>query len=218
MFTNECGDNLYSNPYGNASLGPATFSSEDVNEMWTLWLNRPDVQIAIHANTPRTPWSGCSGIGYDVTWPSNLPDYQAMFDAGLDVLIFSGDLDITTCPFASTQYAVDALSRLPGGELVTEWSAWTVQGLPGQQTGGYLETHKGFAFATVKAGGHEAPGFQPLASYDLINAFTSGKLESLLQSKNKQKLTAAKAQPPKLTQGSILRSKMRKPGARKAEL
>jgi hypothetical protein len=214
--TNECGDNLYSNPYGNASLGPATYPVEDVNAMWVLWLNRPDVQAAIYANAPRSPWSGCSNVGYDVTWPSNIPDYTAMFSAGLRVLIFSGDLDIATCPFASTQFAVDALTKLPGGEVTGEWSYWTVQSMPGQQTGGYLEFHKSFVFATIKAGGHEAPGFQPLASYELINAFTSDSLTKLAAKKQTPLAVLALQPPKKMTQSSILREKLRSSKAKRA--
>ena len=108
---------MYANPFGNASLGLAVMPSQDVDADWEAWLNREDVQTAIHAKKPRAPWSSCSDIGYDVTWPSSLPDYAAAFDAGLKVLVFSGDVDVTTCPFASTQVAVEALSRLPGGEV-----------------------------------------------------------------------------------------------------
>lgn len=93
---NGCGDDMYSNPYGNASLGLAVVPSQDVDANWEAWLNRADVQTAIHAKTPRAPWSSCSDIGYDVTWPSSIPDYSAAFEAGLKVLVFSGDVDVTT--------------------------------------------------------------------------------------------------------------------------
>ena len=208
FFGNNCGDNLYSNPYGNATLGPATAPVPSVDELWGQWLNRPDVQLAIHANAPRQPWSDCSPVGYDVTWPSNIPDYTAIFAAGLRTLIFSGDLDVTTCPFASTQYAVDTLATLPGGQVTTPWTYWTVASLPGQQAGGYLEIHASFAFASVKGGGHEAPGFQPLASFELMNAFLQNRLTELVPKATRSKPAQAKT---KLTQGSILRSKFRTP-------
>ena len=208
---NACGDNMYSNPYGNASLGVAVAPYADTDALWGAWLNRADVQAAIHAKAPREPWSDCSNIGYDVTWPSNIPDYTAAFAAGLKVLIFSGDVDVTTCPFASTQVAVDALSRLPGGQITRNWSSWSVYGVAGNQTGGYLEEHAAFAFATVKGGGHEAPGYQPLASFELINAFTRGVLGSLtLPQPAPQAAAAAAAAPAKKSQGSILRDAVRK--------
>ena len=128
----------------------ATAPAPDVDALWGKYLNRADVQAAIHAKAPRAPWSDCSDIGFDVTWPSSIPDYTAAFEAGLKVLVFSGDLDVTTCPFLSTQVAVEALSKLPGGEVTRNWTAWDVKGVAGAQTGGYIEYHKKFTFATIK--------------------------------------------------------------------
>jgi hypothetical protein len=152
---NACGDNMFAEPFGNATLGVATVPTNDVSAAWTKYLNQPNVQAAIHAKTPRAPWDDCSNIGYDVTWPSSIPDYLAAFRANLKVLVFSGDVDVSTCPFSSTQVAVDTLSQLAGGELVANWSSWAVSGLGGLaagQTGGYLEKHRAFSFATVKGG------------------------------------------------------------------
>jgi hypothetical protein len=157
---NGCGDDMYVNPYGNATLGVGTVPTNDVSAAWTTYLRTPAVQAAIHAKAPTAPWDDCSNIGYDITWPSNIPDYIAAFDANLKVLVFSGDVDVSTCPFSGTQVAIDALSQLAGGELVANWTSWAVAGISGigaGQTGGYLETHKAFSFATVKAAGHEAP-------------------------------------------------------------
>jgi hypothetical protein len=206
--SNACGDNMFSNPYGNASLGVATRPAPDVDALWGAYLNRADVQAAIHAKAPRAPWADCSDIGYDVTWPSSIPDYAAAFAAGLKVLIFSGDLDVTTCPFLSTQVAVEALAKLPGGEVTRNWTAWDVKGVAGAQTGGYIEEHKAFTFATVKAGGHEAPGYQPLASWQLISAFTSGKLSELAAPRE----PAPAAPPAKKSQASVLREVLRRKG------
>ena len=212
---NDCGDNMYSSPYGNASLGLAVAPTQDVDAQWTQWLNRPDVQLAIHAKPPRAPWGDCSSIGYNVTWPSNLPDYAAAFREGLKVLLFSGDVDVTTCPFASTQVAVEALTKLPGGQVTQPWSAWTAAGVAGNQTAGYLEIHKAFAFATIKGAGHEAPGFEPLASFELINAFTRGNLEGLLASSSRSSSAAAAAAPRARTQGSVLREALQRTRAAK---
>jgi hypothetical protein len=160
---------------------------------------------AIGAKTPTSPWNGCSNIGYDVTWPSNIPDYEAAFAAQLDVLIYSGDVDVATCPFPTTQVAVDTLSKLPGGAITSNWTSWVVDGLDGiaaNQTGGYIERHTAFTFATVKGAGHEAPGFQPLASFQLIKAFVTNTLDKLRTAEPRQAIAAPAA---KLTQGSILR-------------
>jgi len=207
---NGCGDDMYVNPFGNATLGVATVPTNDVSAAWTTYLNRADVQAAIHAKKPTAAWADCANIGYDITWPSNIPDYLSAFNANLKVLVFSGDVDVSTCPFSGTQVAVEALSELNGGELTANWTSWTVSGLGGLaagQTGGYLEQHRAFSFATVKAAGHEAPGYQPLASFQLIKAFVSGKLDSLTApaaAPAPAKPTGAAA--PKLTQESLLRA------------
>jgi hypothetical protein len=199
--TNACSDDLYESPFGNATLGPATVAVPNVDELWGAYLNRADVQAAIHAQKPASPWSDCANIGYDVTWPSNIPDYEAAFADDLKVLILSGDVDMLTCPFESTQFAVDLLARLPGGEVTGNWTAWKSLGQPA----GYLEKHRKFSFATVKAAGHEAPGYVPVSSFDLVTAFIAGKAEELL-------MTGAdiSATPAKLSQGSILRAAVAK--------
>ena len=206
---NDCGDDMYVSPFGNATLGVATVPTNDVSAAWTKYLNMPNVQAAIHAKTPRAPWDDCSNIGFDVTWPSNVPDYLAAFQANLRVLIFSGDVDVSTCPFSSTQVAVDTLTQLAGGELVSNWTSWAVTGLGGLaagQTGGYVEKHKAFTFASVKGAGHEAPGYQPLASFQLMKAFVTGTLDELTAKPTPAPVPAAADSARKLTQSSILRA------------
>lgn len=212
---NACGDDMYANPFGNASLGVATAPAVDADAQWTTYLNRPEVQAAIHVHTPvRAPWADCADIGYDITWPSNIPDYQAAFAAGLRVLIFSGDVDVTTCPFESTQVFVQALTELAGGEITANWTSWAVAGLGGLaagQTGGYIERHRAFTFATVKAAGHEAPGYQPLASFQLIKAFVSNTLDELAAPPPAARAGGgAPGAPRRKSQGSILRDAVAK--------
>jgi hypothetical protein len=207
---NACGDDMYADPFGNATLGVATTPTNDVSAAWTKYLNLASVQAAIHAKPPRAPWDDCSNIGYDVTWPSSVPDYLAAFQANLRILVFSGDVDVSTCPFSSTQVAVDTLSQLAGGELKSNWTSWEVTGLGGLaagQTGGYIETHKAFTFASVKGAGHESPGFQPLASFQLMRAFVTGTLDQLAAVPTPAP-TPAVEEPAarKLTQSSILRA------------
>ena len=207
--TNACSDDLYQDPYGNATLGPAVSPHPDVDAAWGAYLNRADVQAAIHAQPPALPpWSDCANIGYNITWPSNIPDYSAAFAAKLKVLIISGDIDMLTCPFASTEVAVDTLSKLPGAATTANWSAWSAIGQPA----GYIEKHgEAFTFATVKAAGHEAPGYQPLASFALVNSFIAGTLDELIDAP-----AAAVAAPVRASQSSILRAAVAKTRAMQA--
>ena len=197
---NACGDNMWVAPSGNGTLGVEVDSVNHEDAAWDAYLSRADVQAAIHAKPPHAggDWVQCGGIGYHVTWPSSLDTYGAAFAAGLKVLVFSGDGDATTCPFSGTQVAIMALTDLPGAAITANWTSWSVNG----QTAGYIERHgAAFTFATVKGAGHEAPGFQPYATYTLVSSFVAGTLDEL----------AAPPPPPTAprrprgpTQGSIL--------------
>ncbi len=61
------------------------------------WLNRADVQAALHANTSGLPgpWRGCSALRYSLRdeADSMLPLYPPLLSAGLRILIFSGTVD-----------------------------------------------------------------------------------------------------------------------------
>lgn len=173
--TNDCGDDLYSDVYGNATLGPViTAGGYDRDVAWDAWLDRADVQAAIHAQAPPfPPWQDCTdGITYALTWPSLLPAYAALEGAGVRTLVLSGDVDVATVPFATTQLALSTLNRT----VVRPWAAWTVTtGAGANQTAGYVEVYSGnLTFATVKAGGHEAGAYQPLATFDLVSSFIAG--------------------------------------------
>jgi carboxypeptidase C (cathepsin A) len=205
---NQCGDDLYADPTGNATLGPLVVSGgSDRDALWSAYLGRADVQAAINALPPPLgPWSDCANINYDVTWPSNLPDYAALFENNVKVLIFSGDVDVATCPFAGTQYAIQSLNRT----VVQGWTGWTVNTAGGAlQQAGYVEQYDTFTFATVKAAGHEAPGFQPLAAYTLIEGFITGAGVAEVAP---VKFVGVRAAPAKRTQGSILRELVQQGG------
>lgn len=165
-------DNEWSNEMngGNGTLGlyvGAPAVDRDAN--WATYLNRADVQAAIGAKSPVfPPWNDCvmnNDWQYDATFPSSLPQYTALFQAGKQVLIYSGDVDVATCPFAGTQYCLNQMNR----PVLSGWQSWNVQG----QQAGYVQQYDVMTFATVKGGGHEAPGFQPLASYEMVNRFIS---------------------------------------------
>ena len=208
---NACGDDIYADPYGNATLGAATIPYNDQTASWTKYLNLPAVQQAIHAVKPSVPWDTCADIDYDVTWPSSVPDYETAFLAGKRVLIFSGDVDVSTCPFASTQVFVDYMTTRSYGEITQPWTAWNVVTAGNTaQLGGYIEHHRGFTFATLFAAGHESPGYQPYAGSQLIRAFVQNKLDDLTSKTSEVKAidTSKTNTPTTLTQGSILRSKI----------
>ena len=209
---NACGDNMWVAPSGNGSLGVETVTVNDVDLAWDAYLSRADVQAAIHAKPPHGggDWVQCGGIGYKVTWPSSLVPYGAAFAAGLKVLVFSGDGDATTCPFSGTQVAIMALQELPGAGITANWTSWAVNG----QTAGYIERHgAAFTFATVKGAGHEAPGFQPYATYQLVSSFIAGTLDALVAPPPAAAAPAARRE----TQSSVLNRYVNEELARQRE-
>jgi len=155
------------------------------------YLNRADVQKAL--DVPTTQWNPCSdSINYDIVGNSMVPLYEFFFKAkpGVKILVYSGDLDILTVPFAFTQTCLGQLSP----KIVVPWQPWFVNGA----TAGYVEVYDKFTYATVKGAGHEAPEYQPLSSFQMIQRFMkTGSLNSTS--------TGYYPRPNYRTQGDMLR-------------
>ena len=105
----------------------------------------------------------------------------------------------------------NAVQLLPGPLPVNLCrTSWSVNG----QTAGYIERHgKAFTFAPVKGAGHEAPGFQPYATYQLVSSFVAGTLDNLVQPPPpppQPAAAAAAARRKRATQTSILDGYVRK--------
>jgi len=135
----------------------------------TTYLNREDVQTAIHSDIPYA-WAACSSLvnyNYSDIEKSVMPLYPEFFAAGLKVLVYSGDVDAIV-PFAGTRAWIAAL-QLP---IVQQWRPWMDDG---QQVGGYITVYKGMSFATVRNAGHMVPSFQPLRAFDMFSRFLYGK-------------------------------------------
>eukprot|EP01103_Thecamoeba_quadrilineata_P015789 TRINITY_DN5086_c0_g2_i1.p1 TRINITY_DN5086_c0_g2~~TRINITY_DN5086_c0_g2_i1.p1 ORF type:complete len:486 (+),score=93.35 TRINITY_DN5086_c0_g2_i1:24-1481(+) len=173
---------------------------EDCTSIDTLlqnYLNQADVQVAIHARP--TDWTACTNnINYTRNYVSMLPFYFDFFKErpDLNILVYSGDVDIATVPFAITQKCLNELGR----KTTQNWQPWYVNGA----TAGYWEVHEGFTYATVKGAGHEAPAYETWNSYNLFTRFLA------TQSLNDPSLAAQKKlglrRTRHLRQGHILRS------------
>ncbi|KAL9367805.1 hypothetical protein Peur_039004 [Populus x canadensis] len=134
------------------------------------YLNRPDVQEAMHANVTKLThdWEPCSDV--ITSWsdsPSTIiPLLQELMANGLRVWIFSGDTDARV-PVTSTQYSINKMKL----QVKTEWHPWYLKG----EVGGYTQVYRGdLAFATVRGAGHQVPTYQPLRALSLIKHFLDG--------------------------------------------
>uniref|UniRef100_A0A7R9YTY5 Carboxypeptidase n=1 Tax=Chlamydomonas euryale TaxID=1486919 RepID=A0A7R9YTY5_9CHLO len=137
------------------------------------YLNLPEVQKALHANqTVKLPhkWSDCSReIEYnmDDLLSSMLPVYKELLEnAGLRILVFSGDVDGIVPVVGSRRWTAGL-----GLTTTRPWQPWLSAT---QQVGGYIVEYEGLSFATVRNAGHMVPYVQPERMYHLFSAFLAG--------------------------------------------
>ncbi|KAG2491396.1 hypothetical protein HYH03_010187 [Edaphochlamys debaryana] len=143
-----------------------------VDDEVEVWLNRPEVQAALHANqTVKLPWrwTDCTrGIVYsrEDLLSSMLPVYGELMKANLRMLIFSGDVD-GIVPVVGTRRWVASL-RLKDR---SPWRPWYSEG----QVGGYIVGYEGLTFATVRGAGHMVPYVQPQRASHMARNWLQGK-------------------------------------------
>lgn len=134
------------------------------------YLNREDVQKALHANLTKLsyPYTPCSNIirKWNDAPDTVLPIIRKLLNTGLRVWVFSGDTD-GRVPVTSTRYSINEM----GLKVKEEWRAWYHK----QQVAGWVETYVegGLTFLTVRGAGHQVPMFAPDQSLSLFSHFLS---------------------------------------------
>ncbi|CAD6247007.1 unnamed protein product [Miscanthus lutarioriparius] len=133
------------------------------------YLNRADVQKALHANVTGIPynWEPCSDAlsNWTDSPPSTLPAIRHLVDAKLRVWVFSGDTD-DRVPVTSTRYALRKL----GLATVKEWREWFTT----DQVGGYTLVYDGLTLVTVRGAGHMVPMITPVQASQVFAHFLAG--------------------------------------------
>ncbi|KAM3733863.1 hypothetical protein ACB098_11G170700 [Castanea mollissima] len=140
------------------------------NNYMYVYLNRPDVQEALHANVTKLThdWEQCGDtIQAWTDSPSTIiPLLKEFMDNGIRVWIFSGDID-GRVPVTSTLYSINKMKL----SVKTPWQPWFLN----QEVGGYTQVYKGdLTFATVREAGHQVPSYQPARAFSLIKHFLNG--------------------------------------------
>ncbi|KAL6603362.1 hypothetical protein ACP70R_043723 [Stipagrostis hirtigluma subsp. patula] len=135
------------------------------------YLNRADVQRALHANVSGGipyRWQPCSDVlgNWTDSPASTLPVIRGLVGAGLRVWVFSGDTD-DRVPVTSTRYALRKL----GLATVKPWREWFTS----DQVGGYTVLYDGLTFVTVRGAGHMVPMITPVQASQLFAHFLDGK-------------------------------------------
>ncbi|XP_016475411.2 LOW QUALITY PROTEIN: serine carboxypeptidase-like 40 [Nicotiana tabacum] len=135
------------------------------------YMNRPDVQKALHANVTNikySNWQPCSDVLTNWTDSSStiIPLLREFMTNGLRVWIFSGDTD-GRVPVTSTKNSIKIM-KLP---IKTAWHPWYLSA----EVGGYTQVYKGdMTFATVRGAGHQVPSYEAARSLSLVMHFLAG--------------------------------------------
>ncbi|EXC33987.1 Serine carboxypeptidase-like 34 [Morus notabilis] len=140
------------------------------SEYTAVYLNRPDVQAALHANVTKIPypWTHCSeNISFWKDAPASvLPIIRKLVTGGLRVWVYSGDTD-GRIPVTATRYTLKKL----GLEITQDWTPW----YNNEEVGGWTVEYKGLVFVTIRGAGHEVPQFAPRQALLLIEHFLANK-------------------------------------------
>ncbi|CAK7340264.1 unnamed protein product [Dovyalis caffra] len=146
-----------------------------LQEETTKYLNRKDVQMALHARLVGvTNWHICSAVlEYDKT-NEEIPTIhvvQSLVKSGLTVLVYSGDQD-SVIPFTGTRSLVNKLAKDLRLKPTVPYRAW----FSGKQVGGWTQVYgPNLTFATIRGASHTAPTTQPKRSLLLFKAFLEKK-------------------------------------------
>mmetsp|Transcript_281 Transcript_281/g.554 ORF Transcript_281/g.554 Transcript_281/m.554 type:complete len:478 (-) Transcript_281:348-1781(-) len=143
-----------------------------IDNYLTDYLNRKDVQAAIHIATPGSvEWGVCNddiNAGYDINDVNApmMPLYkQLLAHGGLKILVYSGD-DDSVCATAGAQLWIWGMAK-----EVKPWAPWYTAG----QVSGYAVEFEGFKFATVHGAGHMVPATRPAQALHLFRDFLDNK-------------------------------------------
>jgi len=159
-----------------------------VDDYTVYYLNRQDVQTAIHAKKPPFAgvWTECSDVMFVEYSPADSqnpmePYYQYILangNAGQKFMVYSGDCD-DVCSTMSTQYWIYDL----GYNVSIPWHNWiSTLGLASteQVVGGYItkfatpQNKPQFSFITVHGAGHEVPTYKPSLAYEVFQGYLNG--------------------------------------------
>lgn len=139
----------------------------------TIYVNRKDVQKALHADLKRSSWRMCNNIrysNYDFI-DSMLPVYADNAKKGPNVkqLVFSGT-DDTMCSTVEAQ-----MSMFTNWKTKTFWEEVTFNGQLIGHKSTFVEPSN-LTFITVASAGHMAPSTRPKHTQEMLERFIAGKL------------------------------------------
>lgn len=141
-----------------------------------FYLNLPEVQNALHANTTKLPyrWSMCSNVlNYNLQdlCINILPVLKRIIECGVRVWVYSGDQD-SVVPLLGSRSLVRKLADHLNLTVYLPYRAWYQNG---QVAGWSISYGNLLTFATVRGAAHLVPYSQPSRALLLFKTFLSGK-------------------------------------------
>ncbi|KAJ3695330.1 hypothetical protein LUZ60_000707 [Juncus effusus] len=137
------------------------------------YLNRPEVQDALHANITRLgyEWNFCSTFLDENQWhdtpPTMVPVVNELLSNDLRTWIYSGDVD-SVCPVIAVQNFFDKIG-LKQMERRRPWFS-------GKEVAGFVTKYDKTTFVIVRGAGHMVPRDQPRRALLLLSSFLQDKL------------------------------------------
>ncbi|XP_012440153.1 serine carboxypeptidase-like 46 [Gossypium raimondii] len=148
------------------------------------YLNKPEVQKALHANTTHLPfhWDFCLGplVYQEENIDMNLiPLVSSLIKKGIPVLLYSGDQD-AKIPLTQTRIIANNIAKELNLSPFSNYGTWYDQ----KQVGGWTQSFGGadangknvtyLTFATVRGAAHEVPFTSPSQALTLFHSFVNG--------------------------------------------
>ncbi|KAL4317838.1 hypothetical protein GQ457_18G025460 [Hibiscus cannabinus] len=146
------------------------------------YLNKPQVQEALHANTTHLPdaWEFCGGPDYqrDNLAINIIPILSKLLRSGIPVLLFNGDQD-SKIPLTQTRKIANMLAKEMKFVPLENYAPWFDTMQIGGWTQSFGQARNGenvtfLRFATVRGAAHEVPYTSPSPGLTLFRAFIKG--------------------------------------------
>lgn len=132
------------------------------------YLNRADVRKTLHAKDEIKAWEACAGGDwtYNLNVKGSVWIYPTLIEAGVRVLIYSGDTDGAVPTYGSEQW-INSLN-LKTKSAYREWS------INKGETAGFFKEYEGLDLCIVHGTGHMAPQWKKPEVTHMVNQWIRG--------------------------------------------
>uniref|UniRef100_A0A6G1SMQ2 Carboxypeptidase n=1 Tax=Aceria tosichella TaxID=561515 RepID=A0A6G1SMQ2_9ACAR len=141
------------------------------NSVAVSWLNKQEVQQALHIPTGLKPFSTCADIDYTMIYPGRpdglAPQIRQLISSPRKptLLVYNGDVDLM-CNFFGDEWFVDDLNQ----KVVQDYTVWRTN----NQVSGFVKYFDRITFMTVKGSGHMVPTDKPAEALNMFEMFLDG--------------------------------------------